>query len=85
MGTDLLIFIWIGLINFRGGGNDLDTCHCFFHDAFIQYSFYPFKNDVLAYMRTGLPFSIVNWWVGLYIGRSSFLNVLMKVIGCFLK
>ena len=47
--------------------------------------FYPFMSDVLGYMRTSLLFSIVNWWVGFYIGRGLSLNVLMKVIRCFLK
>ena len=78
-------FIWSGLISFCGGENYLRTCHCFFRNAFIRRSFYPFGSDVLVYMRTSLPFSIVHWWVGFYVGRSLFLNVLMKVIRCFLK
>ena len=39
----------------------------------------------LAYMTTSLPFSIVHWRVGSYLGRSLFLNVVLKVIQCFLK
>ena len=85
MATGLLIFIWIGLISFCGGGNYLHTCHCFFRNAFIRCSFHPFGSDVLANMRTSLSFSIVHWWVGFYVGRSLFSNVLMKVIRCFLK
>ena len=87
MGTGLLIFIRIGLISFCGGGNYLHTCHYFFRNAFIRCSFYPFGSDVLAYMRTSLPFSVVHWYwyVGFYVGGSLFLNVLMKVIRCFLK
>ena len=69
---------------FLWDGSYLHTCHSFFRNAFIRCSFYPFESDVLAYMRTSLPLSIVNWWVGFYVGRSLFLNVLMKVIRCFL-
>ena len=69
------------LISFRGDGNHLHTRHCLFHNAFIRCSSYPFGNDILAFMRTSLPFSIVNWWVGFYIGRSFYLLGINLLIG----
>ena len=85
MGTGLLTFIWIGLIIFCGSGNYLHTIHCIFAMLLYDADFIRLEATFLAYMKTSLPFSIVRWWVGFYVGRSLFLNVVMKVIYCFLK
>ena len=85
MGTGVLIFVWIGRISFSGGENYLHTCHSFFAMLLYDVVFIRLGAKFLAYMRTTLPFSIVHWWLGFYVGRSLFLNVLMKVIRCFLK
>ena len=85
MGTGLLIFIYIGLIRFCGGGIIFKRVIARFIMLVYDAVFYRFGSDVLAYMRTSLPFSIVNWWVGFYIGRGLSLNVLLKAIRCFLK
>ena len=85
MGTDLLTFIWIELIIFCGSGNYLHTIHCIFAMLLYDADFIRLEATFLAYMKTSLPFSIVRWWVGFYVGRSLFLNVVMKVIYCFLK
>ena len=85
MGTGLLTFIWIELIIFCGSGNYLHTIHCIFAMLLYDADFIRLEATFLAYMKTSLPFSIVRWWVGFYVGRSLFLNVVMRVIYCFLK
>ena len=85
MGTGLLTFIWIELIIFCGSGNYLHTIHCIFAMLLYDADFIRLEATFLAYMKTSLPFSIVRWWVGFYVGRSLFLNVVMRVIYYFLK
>ena len=88
MGTGLLIFIRIGLISFYEGVRERElssSVPLVVSQYFYTMQFLSVWGDLLAYIRTILPFSIVNWWIGFYIGRSLSSNVLMKVIQCFLK